>query len=304
MRPTSYQSEDLDRLLRKHKIATLDDLKAVLGTDVDSTVFRKLNELAYRTSYSHRGSYYTLDEIAQFDRKGLWSLRSVWFSKYGTLLATVKALVAACEAGYYVDELEDVVQVDVKAPLLKLVREKRLAREQVFGRYLYLATDVSTRKQQLSARQVHEASPSTLGWVGGVRVLPVELKAAIVLFYSLLDEKQRRLYAGVEAMKLGHGGDQQIAELLGMGQELLNLKNLSVVGCDNDDILEGNGSFLTVPIDPSGVAFQNAVHKVANYLRLFRRAVVIAVMFNGNVAQTGTAERSRRPDGLLVQTDP
>ena len=67
MRPTSYQSEDLDRLLRKHKIATLDDLKAVLGTDVDSTVFRKLNELAYRTSYSHRGSYYTLDEIAQFD---------------------------------------------------------------------------------------------------------------------------------------------------------------------------------------------------------------------------------------------
>ena len=47
------------------------------------------------------------------------------------------------------------VQVDVKAPLLKLVREKRLAREQVFGRYLYLATDVSTRKQQLSARQVH-----------------------------------------------------------------------------------------------------------------------------------------------------
>ena len=58
MRPTSYQSEDLDRLLMKHKIATLDDLKAVLGTDVDSTVFRKLNELAYRTSYSHRGSYY------------------------------------------------------------------------------------------------------------------------------------------------------------------------------------------------------------------------------------------------------
>ena len=201
-----------------------------MGTDVDSTVFRKLNELAYRTSYSHRGSYYTLDEIAQFDRKGLWSLRSVWFSKYGTLLATVKALVAACEAGYYVDELEDVVQVDVKAPLLKLVREKRLAREQVFGRYLYLATDVSTRKQQLSARQVHEASPSTLGWVGGVRVLPVELKAAIVLFYSLLDEKQRRLYAGVEArssrwrptamLGISEHGSQRCRELLMRDVEL------------------------------------------------------------------------------------
>jgi len=47
-------------------------------------------------------------------------------------------------------------------------------------------------------------------------VLPEELKAAIVLFYSLLDEKQRRLYAGLEALKIGHGGDRQIAELLGL----------------------------------------------------------------------------------------
>ena len=28
------------------------------------TVFRKLSELEYRTSYSHRGRYYTLDELA------------------------------------------------------------------------------------------------------------------------------------------------------------------------------------------------------------------------------------------------
>jgi len=45
-------------------------------------------------------------------------------------------------------------------------------------------------------------------------VLPDELKAAIVLFYSLLDERQQRLYAGLEAMKVGHGGDAQVAELL------------------------------------------------------------------------------------------
>ena len=37
-----------------------------------------------------------------------------------------------------------------------------------------------------------------------------------MLFYSLLDERQRRLYAGLEAMKVGHGGDAQVAELLGI----------------------------------------------------------------------------------------
>jgi len=44
--------------------------------------------------------------------------------------------------------------------------------------------------------------------------MPDELKAAIVLFFSLLDEKQRRLYAGLESLKLGHGGDRRIADLL------------------------------------------------------------------------------------------
>jgi len=37
-----------------------------------------------------------------------------------------------------------------------------------------------------------------------------------VLFYSLLDERQRRLYAGLQALKVGHGGDTQVAELLGI----------------------------------------------------------------------------------------
>jgi len=42
------------------------------------------------------------------------------------------------------------------------------------------------------------------------------MKAAIILFYSLLDEQQRRLYAGLESMKLGHGGDSVLAEVLGL----------------------------------------------------------------------------------------
>jgi len=106
--------------------------------------------------------------------------------------------------------------VSVKAPLLKLVSEGRLVRERVLGRFLYLAPNPSVRRHQWAAWQVHRAEPSRFGLGAGVRVLPEELKAAIVLFYSLLDEKQRRLYAGLESLKIGHGGDQQISELLGL----------------------------------------------------------------------------------------
>lgn len=216
MRPDRYHADDLKSLLRQRKIATMAELKQALGTTADATVFRKLAGLDYRSSYSHRGRYYTLDEVARFDALGLWSFRSVWFSRFGTLVATVESLVAAAEAGYDASELEAVLHVDTKAALVGLVRARRLTRQKVAGRYVYLATDTATRRGQLSARQVYDSAPSTLGLGGGVRVLPDELKAAIVLFCSLLDERQRRLYAGLEALKIGHGGDAQIAELLGI----------------------------------------------------------------------------------------
>jgi hypothetical protein len=50
-----------------------------------------------------------------------------------------------------------------------------------------------------------------------LEIPPNELKAAIVLFYSLLDEQQRRLYAGLESLRLGRGGDVQLGDFLGIG---------------------------------------------------------------------------------------
>ena len=71
MRPLSFRPDALRTLLLRNKIATLDELKLALGTSVDVTVFRKLKLLDYLTSYSHRGRYYSLREIARFDDYGL-----------------------------------------------------------------------------------------------------------------------------------------------------------------------------------------------------------------------------------------
>lgn len=71
MRPTVYSADLVRRFLLDHRMASLPRLKQLLGADADITVFRKLKELSYRTSYSHRGAFYTLDEIADFDERGL-----------------------------------------------------------------------------------------------------------------------------------------------------------------------------------------------------------------------------------------
>ena len=208
MRPTVFSAGLLRRFLRIHRIATLPQLKHLLGTDADITVFRKLKELSYRTSYSHRGSFYTLDEIAAFDESGLWSFDSVWFSRHGTLVATAEVCVTQAPAGYFASELEDILHVPVKEPLLRLCEQDRLARQTVSGLYLYCAMNPRTRQQQVRARHVLLASAAAESADTGTD----ELRAAIVLFASLLDEQQRRLYAGLESLQLG--GDRQIATLL------------------------------------------------------------------------------------------
>ena len=213
MRPTVFSADVLRQFLRRNRIATLPQLKQLLGTEANITVFRKLKELSYHTSYSHRGSFYTLDEITTFDEQGLWSFDSVWFSRYGTLVATAEDCVTRSQSGYFASELEDVLHVPVKEPLLQLVAEGRIARQTVSGLYLYCAGSPQARQQQLQARQalLDRAAASAGIQPGNVSD---ELRAAIILFASLLDEQQRRLYAGLASLQLG--SDRQIAELLGL----------------------------------------------------------------------------------------
>ena len=57
------------------------------------TVYRALKRLSYRTSYSHGGRYYALNRTIKFGENGLWSTNSVWFSRSGTLAATLERRV-------------------------------------------------------------------------------------------------------------------------------------------------------------------------------------------------------------------
>jgi hypothetical protein len=213
MRPLFYRSDELRSLLVRSKVATLDELKQALGTSVDVTVFRKLKLLDYLASYSHRGRYYTLREIAGFDEKGLWSHESIWFSQFGTLLATAQSFVDRSPRGFFAEELARALHVDVQDALHQLAQQRRVTRQLVSGLYLYTALDRIVQHGQLLTRRKAEAVPGVVD-TSVLEVPEEELKASILLFYSLLDEQQRRLYAGLESLKLGRGGDRSLADFL------------------------------------------------------------------------------------------
>ena len=216
MKKERYHSRDLKRLIVKNKIATMVDMKAVMGTTVDATIFRKLRELSYLRSYSHRGKYYTLPQVVRFNEKGLWSCRGVHFSKQGSLLNTIEHHVDHSEAGYFEFELESLLHVGIRVAVLKLVKENRIYRPKVGGRYLYCSLRMKKRKQQCRERKKQQAIADSALEPMSSEVLFQEGKTLVELFVSLLDEKQRRLYAGLESIKLGHGGDKKIAHLFGL----------------------------------------------------------------------------------------
>ena len=209
----AFSEVTLRDFLRKHLTATLQQLKMALGSSATMTVFRKLKALGYRASYSHRGKFYTLDSLPQFDSQGLWSHGGAWFSRHGNLLQTAAHRVEQAEAGFTAAELQCQLHVDVKTTLLQLYRRQQVHREDLGGVYVYLAAQPSQRQRQRMCR-LNPPLPDGIeaGSLGAAA--SQELRAAIVLFFSQLDEKQRRLYAGLESFKLGHGGDRQIAQLL------------------------------------------------------------------------------------------
>jgi hypothetical protein len=57
------------------------------------------------------------------------------------------------------------------------------------------------------------------------------------LFFESLSEKDRRRYAAVEAVRLGHGGVEYVAQVL---------------GCDPKTVRQGRAELAALPADPAG----------------------------------------------------
>ncbi len=215
MRTIKFETKELVKLFHEKKVLMLRDLKRALGTNVKMTVFRKLKELSYCTSYSAAGKYYTLNEIANYNAFGLWNFGQIHFSKYGSLVKTIEFIVRESEAGYFAFELEEILRVRVHMPLLNLFTNGKLVREQIVDKYLYLSTETHKLQFENRKRKIEAYKLQEMPGVATEFDSP-EIKKSLSDFLSILNEKQRRLYVGFEAMKLGVGGDTIISNLTGI----------------------------------------------------------------------------------------
>jgi hypothetical protein len=144
----------LHKLFRKTPIVELGALFEALQTSSRMSVFRRMKEVGYFSSYTHAGRFYTLRDIPQFDASGLWHHGDVSFSRAGTLKATVVAAVGQSPAGRTHNELKELLHVRAFNTLLELVRAEKIRREVLSSRCaLYISADKTRALEQIEHRR-------------------------------------------------------------------------------------------------------------------------------------------------------
>jgi hypothetical protein len=195
----------LKRQFRRFCLVDLNALYETLKTRSRMSVFRRLLQLGYLTSFTHRGRYYTMSDIPQFDQYGLWFHQGVGFSRVGTLKNTIVELIENSVAGLTHRELELLVRIRVHNSLLALVRDKRIGREGVEGAFLYVSSDPDQAEQQIVRRQKQLADvcehPFGLPASTIIEVLVEALQAGVVPVLVARQLTARGVSVSIEQVK-------------------------------------------------------------------------------------------------------
>jgi len=95
------------------KVLTIAELTRLLVCSI-ITVRRRLKEWRAYTSYNKNGRYYTLPSIPKFNKRGIWTYKDIFFSRYGTLKNTIIALATKSKKGLTHSELEEIIGMNPK----------------------------------------------------------------------------------------------------------------------------------------------------------------------------------------------
>ncbi len=152
MRPKKVSSKTIIDAFYKHKVLNKKKILQSAGCS-SMTAWRILSQHGYITSYNFNSAYYTLSNIPQFDKNGLWSYRKIRFSKYGSLTDTVIALVRNSASGLDSNALKELLVVNPSPILTKLHAKENIKRKKIGTVFVYFHTEKLREEIQLSNRQ-------------------------------------------------------------------------------------------------------------------------------------------------------
>jgi len=142
----------LEAAFFKNKVFDMEQLKKAIQTTSRRTVFRYLQKLHCLTSYTHNGKYYTIPNIARFDKDGFWYFGDIGFSVHGTLVNTLAHVITMSESGKTNSELEKQFRTRVQNSLQNLLKPNKIAIAVQTKPCLYVNPDPAVSDQQIKRR--------------------------------------------------------------------------------------------------------------------------------------------------------
>ncbi len=126
---------------RANKVMKIEQMRTLINCSV-SSVRRFLNVWNTYTSYNKKGRFYTLPDIPQFDKNGLWWYHKIFFTKHRNLRNTIIYLVKTSEKGMSSREIGRIVGLDPSSFMHHFRNIEGIKREKIQGRFIYFS-DIS-----------------------------------------------------------------------------------------------------------------------------------------------------------------
>jgi hypothetical protein len=124
------------------------------------------------------------------------------------------------QQGYFASELQALLGVRVHNALAQLYGAHLLKRDQHEDQYLYISPTVGAGQLEKRYEAIEQAQRKT---TPDVEAMPDEWRENMRVLLSVLNEKQRRLYLGLESIRLGRGGDAKISRITGANVKTIAL---------------------------------------------------------------------------------
>lgn len=159
---------------RQQKIMTIEQLIQLLQCSA-ITVRRRLKNWETFTSINQNGRYYTLPQIPEFDKNGLWKYQAVFFSVHGNLKQTIIKLIRRSPTGLSAVDIAQIVKIPSSSSYFSQIKNSDgIKREKHQGRFIYFS-DAPTKYQRQKRIFDHQKTPD---W-------PTDAQAIDILVYLI-----------------------------------------------------------------------------------------------------------------------
>jgi predicted transcriptional regulator len=148
MRPITFTKKQILELLEKNIVMTVDEISSACGCS-RNTVYLKLQNYDYITSFNENNRFIALLKNLTFDNNGLCFIKDAKFSRWGDVKSTIIALVDKSQMGYTTGEINQKLKIRTNKQLGELVKTGMIIRRREGRHQYYLSNKPEIKKGQI-----------------------------------------------------------------------------------------------------------------------------------------------------------